>query len=176
MSRPRKTETRTHQINFRFSTHEFVRVHEHAALTGKTVMEYGRSTLLRRPRRPKPRNAPAVVSLPERTLGRWQVLGDRLNAIAHQMNARDDLPPPELLTLLVQLRSLFKQNFAAVLDAGGPYSLSPPVRFHLRKVGTNLFQIRTRHDRLGLEVPAALVRLLERVRTLMNGDQPPHGP
>jgi hypothetical protein len=172
MPRPRKSETRTHQINFRFSTHEFVRVHAHASLSGKTVMDYGRSVLLRRPRRPKARNAPDVVSLPQRTLERWQVLGEELNAIAHLMNAREDLPPREL----VQLRTLFKANFASVLDAGAPYSLSPPVRFHLRKVGTNLFQIRTRHDRLGIETPAALVRLLERVRTLMNGDQPPHGP
>lgn len=176
MPRPRKVETRTHQINFRFSAHEFVRVHEHASLTGKNVMDFGRTVLLRRPRRPTRKNGAAVVSLPERTLSRWQLLGELLNDVAHQMNARDELPPPQLVRVVIQLRALFKKSFTEVLDAGLPYSLTPPVRFQLRKVGANLFQIRTRHDQLGLEPPAGLIRLLERIRTVMNGDQPPHGP
>jgi len=48
--------------------------------------------------------------------------------------------------------------------------------YHLRKVGTNLAQIKHRHEQLGFEVPQPLIRLLEQIRGLMNGDQPLHGP
>jgi len=175
MARPRKAAPRHHQINLRFSAPEFVRVHAHAAILGKTVNEFGRSVLLRRPRRRKGGAAPTVIAWPDDTLAKWHALGTRLNDIAHIMNGRDDLPPGELLPLLAQLRTLFRKGFAMVLtgDPAPAYALAPPVRHHLRKVGVNLAQIARRCDQLRLETPLALVRLLERIRTLMNGDQPP---
>src|SRR5438132_8345274 len=105
MARPRKDETRKHQINIRFSTHELVRVHEYAALTGKTVPEFGRTVLLRRPRRRRNGVEPVIIALPDAILEKWTTLGTRLNAVAHIMNARDDLPPQQLLPVLTQLRS-----------------------------------------------------------------------
>jgi hypothetical protein len=175
MARPRKAETKVHQINLRFTAPEFVKIHHHAAITGKTVNEFGRSVLLRRPRRRKGGAPPTVIAWPEDTLAKWHVLGTRLNGIAHIMNARDGLPPGELLPLLGQLRALFKNSFAELLTADPlpAYALAPPVRHHLRKVGVNLAQMARRFDQLGMEPPIALVRLLERIRTLMNGDQPP---
>jgi hypothetical protein len=111
-------------------------------------------------------------------LDKWTTLGTRLNAVAHIMNARNDLPPQQLLPVLTQLRLLVKTSFSTLLAADtvpAAYTLAPPVRHHLRKVGVNLAQIRARLDHLGFEVSPVLIRLLNRIRTLMNGDQPPHG-
>ena len=120
---------------------------------------------------------PFVVALPDGVLEQWHALGSRLNAMAHIMNAHDKLPPSELSGLLAQLRALFKRSFGVLRDADPvpAYTLAPAVRHHLRKVGVNLAQIRKRFDQLGLEAPIILVRLLQRIRTLMNGEQPPHG-
>ena len=178
MSRPRKADSRNQQINIRFTAPELVRVHAHAAITGKSVTDFGRAVLLRRPRRRRRADEPAVIALSETQLQLWQRLGTRLNAIAHVMNARDDLPPTELLPALAQLRALLEKSFSAPPDRDavpGPYTLAPSARHHLRKVGVNLAQINLRLDRLGLETPIILVRQLARIRTLMNGDQPPHG-
>ena len=179
MARPRKADSRKHQINLRFSAHEFVRVHAHAAASGKSVADFGRAVLLRRPRRRKRTTDLVVVGLPDSVLQQWHVLGARLNAIAHVMNAHDDLPPADLVRLLDQFRVLLKKSFATLLAADAvprPYALAPAVRHHLRKVGVNLAQIGKRFDQLGLVPPITLVRLLARIRTLMNGDQPLHGP
>src|SRR5262245_49432053 len=175
MARPRKAEPRNQQINLRFSAPEFVRVHAHAAILGKTLNEFGRSVLLRRPSRRKGGVPPTIVVWSDETVAKWHALGARLNDIAHMVNARDGLPPAELLPLLAHLRTLFRKGFATVLaaDPAPAYALAPPVRHHLRKVGVNLAQIARRCDQLGLETPLALARLLERIRTLMNGDQPP---
>src|SRR5262249_22619801 len=115
MARPRKAEPRNQQINLRFSAPELVRVHAHAALIGKTINEFGRSVLLRRPRRRKGGAQPSVIAWSNETLAKWHALGTRLNDIAHIINARDGLPPAELLPLLAQLRTLFKKGFASVL-------------------------------------------------------------
>jgi hypothetical protein len=178
MARPRKAEARDHQVNLRFTAPELVKIHAHAALTGKTVTEFGRAVLLRRPRRRRNGVAPVLLVINEAGVHRWQTLGDRLNAIAHMMNARDDLPPQKLLPLLANLRELLRHSFPALFVADAlpeAYALAPAGRHHLRKVGVNLAQIRTRFDQLGLETPIGLIRLLQRVRAIMNGDQPPHG-
>ncbi len=178
MARPRKADARDHQVNLRFTAPEYVKIHAHAAITGKTVTDFGRAVLLRRPRRRKSGVEPVIVALDDRALAKWQELGARLNAIAHVMNARDDFPPSELLPLLARLRLLLKTCFPSLIGADAvpaPYVLAPAVRHHLRKVGVNLAQIRARHDALGLQAPLVLVRLLERVRTVINRDQLFHG-
>jgi hypothetical protein len=176
MPRPRKADRRHHQINLRFSAPEYVRVHAHAALTGKTVPDFARTVLLRRPRRRRGANDLTVVALSDAELAQWQALGTRLNDIAHLMNGRDGLPPSDLVPLLGRLRQLFNDSLAPIAAGDAKpaaYTLAPPVRHHLRKVGVNLTQIRRRLDQLRLEPPVILIRLLERARTVMNGDQPP---
>ena len=179
MARPRKADARDHQINLRFTAPEIVKIHHHAAITGKTVTEFGRTVLLRRPRRRNGAVEPNIIALPDEALARWHAVGARLNAIAHLLNSRDVFPPRELFAVLLELRSLLKRSFPSLVAPGGetaPYALAPPVRYHLRKVGTNLAQIKSRHEQLGFEVPRPLVRLLEQIRGIMNGDQPLHGP
>jgi hypothetical protein len=179
MPRPRKADSRSHQINLRFSVPEYVRVHAHAALTGKTVPDFARAVLLRRPRRRKSANPPIVVTLSDAELARWHAFGTQLNDIAHVMNSGDHPPPASLVPLLGQIRQLLKHGLASVLTTDAKpvaYTLAPPVRHHLRKIGVNLSQIRRRLDQLGLPPPIILVRLLERTRAAINGDQPPHGP
>ena len=61
------------------------------------------------------RSQPTVIAWSDETLAKWHALGTRLNDIAHIMNARDGLPPGELLPLLAQLRTLFKKSFATLL-------------------------------------------------------------
>jgi hypothetical protein len=81
------------------------------------------------------------------------------------------------LPVLTQLRMLVRKSFPSLpaSDAAvAAYALAPPVRHHLRKVGVNLAQIRTRLDHLGFQAPMMLIRLLQRVRSIMNGDHPPH--
>jgi len=178
MARPRKADARDHQINLRFSAPEIVKIHRHAAITGKTVTEFGRALLLRRPRRRKGAVEPNIVALSDQSLAKWHEVGARLNAIAHLLNSRDVLPPRKLFADLLELQTVLKRSFPALVAPGGAtaYALAPPVRYHLRKVGTNLAQIKHRHEQLGFEVPRSLVRLLEQIRGIMNGDQPLHGP
>ena len=179
MARPRKADARDHQINLRFTAPEIVKIHRHAAITGKTVTEFGRALLLRRPRRRKAAVEPNIVALPHEALPRWHAVGARLNTVAHLLNSRDVLPPRELFAVLLELRTLLKRSFPSLIaprDAVALYALAPAVRYHLRKVGTNLAQIKSRHEQLGFEVPRPLVRLLEQIRGIMNGDQPLHGP
>ncbi len=177
MSRPRKADRRHHQINLRLSAPEYVRVHAHAALAGKTVPDFARAVLLRRPRRRRRGDDPIIISLSDTTLARWHVLGTQLNDIAHIMNGRDEVPPTALLPLLEQLHRLLQSCFADILSAGvSPklYTLAPPVRQHVRKVGVNLAQIRRRFEQLGLQPANTLMHLLERTRAVINGDRPPY--
>lgn len=177
MSRPRKVDRRQHQINLRLSAPEYVRVHAHAALIGKTVPDFARAVLLRRPRRRKRANDPMVITLSDAELAKWHVLGTRLNAMAHIMNSGDDLPPTALPPLLEQLHQLLTGCFAEALAADAcarPYTLAPAVRQHVRKVGVNLAQIRQRFEQLGLQPAMTLIRLLERTRMVINGDRPRH--
>jgi hypothetical protein len=177
MPRPRKADRRHHQVNVRLSAPEYVRVHAHAALTGKTVTDFARAVLLRRPRRRKSREVPIMIALSPTELAQWHDLGTRLNHIAHLMNGRDDLPPSGLVALLGQIGELMNSCFAGAASAEAnstPYALAPPVRHHLRKVGVNLAQISRRFDQLGLDKPVALVRLLAGIRMLLAGDRPPH--
>jgi hypothetical protein len=74
MPRPRKADSRDYQINVRFSASEYVRVHAHAALTGKSVADFARTVLLRRPRRRTPGIQPTVIALAEDAITEWQVL------------------------------------------------------------------------------------------------------
>src|SRR5262245_58685647 len=115
MPRPRKADSRDHQINLRFSAPEYVRVYANAAIMGSTVPDFARVVLLRRPRRRKRGIQPVVIALPDNQLEQWHVLGARLNDIAHVLNARDDLPPSDLVPLLVQIRAAFKKSFTALL-------------------------------------------------------------
>lgn len=173
MGRPRKAEPREHQVNLSFSAPEIVRIHRHAALTGKTVAEFGRAVLLKRPRKRKRPDAPRLMAFTEPELARWQETGTRLNQVAHRMNLREEMPPARLARILVDVRRLLRRNFpSGSLDQA--YTLAPAVRFHLRKVGTNLVQIRISVDGLGFSPPIGLVRLLAEVRRIMAGDQLPH--
>jgi hypothetical protein len=177
MPRPRKADRRHHQVNVRLSAPEYVRVHAHAALTGKTVTDFARAVLLRRPRRRKSAPEPEIIALADVELPQWHDLGTRLNHVAHLMNGRDGLPPSELAALLGQIGELMDCSLAGAASAEAnstPYALAPPVRHHLRKVGVNLAQISRRFDQLGLDKPVALVRLLAGIRMLLAGDRPPH--
>jgi hypothetical protein len=179
MARPRKADPRDHQVNLRFTAPELVTIHRHAALSGKTVTEFGRAMLLRRPRHRKKSEEPTLIALADPLLETWNLFGTRLNAIAHLMNTKDALPPGALAPLLADLQGLFRNSFPFVFTqdaAVAPYTLSPAVRYHLRKVGANLTQIKHRHGQLGIERSRALMRLLERIRSLMNGDRPQHDP
>src|SRR5262249_55969605 len=86
MPRPRQDDTRKHQLNIRFTPREFARVHHHAGLLGETPADFGRSVMLRRPRRKRGEVAVAVA-VSERRLRRWHELGSALNALAHRFNA-----------------------------------------------------------------------------------------
>jgi hypothetical protein len=176
MSRPRKAETRVHQVNLRFTAPELIRIHQHAAITGKTVTEFGRSVLLRRPRKRKGGVQPTIIAWPDETIAKWHALGAELNDIARLMNSRDALPPEILPDRLAQLRLLLKASCAPLLadDAVLTYALAPAARHHLRKVGVNLGQIARRFEQLGFAPPVVLVRLLARIRAILNGDRPPH--
>jgi len=177
MARPRKADTRDHQINLRFSAPEYVRVRANAALIGTTVPDFARAVLLRRPRRRKGTADPNIIALPEEALAQWHGLGIRLNGIAHLLNARDVLPPDELFAVLPDLQELINRSFPSLVaprDAPLAYALAPPVRYHLRKVGTNLAQIQRRHEQLGFPVPPQLIRMLKHIRSIMNGDRPLH--
>ena len=177
MPRPRKDDTRKHQLNIRFTPREFARVHHHAGLLGKTPTDFARSAMLRRPRR-KRDGAPVVIAVSERLLCRWHQLGSALNGLAHRFNAGGDMPATEIAKVLSALRRLIKQSLpevATVAAGAQPYSLTPALRYHLRKTCTNLVQVSERCRALGLPSPTPLSNLICRFRTVLNGDRPPHG-
>ena len=177
MPRPRKDDTRKHQLNIRFTAREFARIHHHAGLIGKTPADFGRSVMLRRPRR-KGRSAPVIIAVSERLLRRWHALGSELNGLAHRFNAGAEVQATELAKMLSALRRLMKRSFPdGVAAAAGAqaYSLAPALRHHLRKTCTNLVQISDRCRALGLLPPTPLSNLICRFRAVLNGDRPPHG-
>jgi hypothetical protein len=177
MPRPRKDDPRKHQLNIRFTPREFARVHHHAGLIGKTAADFGRSVMLRRPRRKK-RDAAIIIGLSKRLLRRWHELGSALNALAHRFNAGGEMPATEIATVLRALRRLIERSLPDGVDAAAgtqPYSLAPALRYHLRKTCTNLVQICERCRALGLLPPTALSHLICRFRAALNGDRPPHG-
>jgi hypothetical protein len=178
MPRPRKDDTRSHQINIRFTAREFARVHHHAGLLGKTPADFGRGVMLRRPRR-RNGKAPVLIAIDERTLRRWHETGSSLNGVAHHFNATGEIPEMQLERLLRALRRLVGTSFpgALVADSGrASYALAPMLRYHLRKTCTNLVQIADRFESLGHLPPPPLLNLIRRFRVILNGDSPPHGP
>jgi len=177
MTRPRKHEPRQHQLNVRFSTRELIRIHHHASLTGKSVTDFGRSVMLRRPRRRR-RREPRLICLPDRLLQRWHTLGNAINHFAHDLNARDQLDPRALAILLRRLRLLLRRCFCEHFEDDAtiaPYAFAPAARTQLRKACTNLVQIADRCRLLGLAPPPSLSGLIRRLRALLNGDQAAHG-
>ena len=177
MPRPRKDDSRKHQINIRFTAREFARVHHHAGLLGKTPADFARSVMLRRPRR-RNGKAPVMIAIGERMLRRWHETGSALNAVAHRFNATGEMPGIELERLLRALRRLSGASFDATFLAGSDrasYALAPALRYHLRKTCTNLVQIADRFQALGLLPALPLANLIRRFRTILNGDSPPHG-
>jgi hypothetical protein len=115
MPRPRKAEPRQHQLNVRFTARELLRVQHHASLAGKSITDFGRSVMLRRPR-PRPKTAPQVLTLPPERLERWRALGNQLNQMAHDLNARHQLDPHALRRLLVSTITLFDGVAATPID------------------------------------------------------------
>src|SRR5262245_4823386 len=155
MPRPRKDDTRKHQLNIRFTPREFARVHHHAGLLGKTPADFGRSVMLRRPRR-KRGDVPIIIAVSERVLRRWYELGLALNTLAHRFNAGGEMPAAEIATVLSALRRLIKRSLpdgVAAVAGPQPYSLAPALRYHLRKTCTNLVQVSERCRVLGLVPP-----------------------
>ncbi len=172
MTRPRKQETREHQVNLRFTTTELVRIHRHAVLTGKTPTDFARSVMLRRPR-PSRKSGPQLIALAPEQLQRWRALGTRVNAMAHDLNAHHWLDLRALGVLLARLRMLLRKSFPGHFapDAAiPPYALTPELRIQLRRVCTNLAQIAERCRAGGLEPPLPLSRLIYRMRAILNGD------
>lgn len=177
MPRPRKDDTRKHQINIRFTAREFARVHHHAGLLGKTPADFARGVMLRRPRRRKGKT-PVMITVDDRTLRRWHETGSALNAVAHRFNATGDFPGIELEKLLRALRHLAGASFPAALLADGgsaSYGLAPTLRYHFRKTCTNLVQIADRFQSLGHQPPLPLFNIIRGFRAILNGDSPPHG-
>jgi hypothetical protein len=177
MARPRRDDPRQHQLNVRFTAHEFARIHHHASLTGKTVTEFGRAVMLRRPRRRRT-IAPALVTLPQPMLQRWHALGLSLNGLAHDLNARHELAAPALGAIVKSLRLLLRRSFPRHFNGDGavaPYMLAPAVRYQLRKICTNLVQIADLYRALGLLPPLGVSHLIGRLRTILNGDGAGHG-
>jgi hypothetical protein len=162
----------------RFTAREFVRIHHHAALTGTTLTDFGRTVMLRRPR-PRRKHAPAIVALPPKRLARWTTLGNALNQLAHDFNARHQLDARRLTVLLrslrLHLRCCFPDHFHPDIPVAA-YMLAPAVRYHLRKVCTNLVQLADRYRLLGLTPPLPLSNLIARFRCVLNGDAAAHGP
>ena len=177
MPRPRKDDSRKHQINIRFTAREFARVHHHAGLLGKTPADFGRSVMLRRPRRRKG-EVPVMIPIDECVLRRWHDTGSALNGVAHHFNAMGEMPAIELERLLRGLRRLAGASFPTTFLADGgsaSYALAPALRYHLRKTCTNLVQIADRFEALGLLPPRPLFNLIRHFRAILNGDSPPHG-
>ncbi len=178
MPRPLKDDPRHHQVNVRFTTRELVRIHHHASLTGKTLTDFGRTVMLRRPR-PRRRDASVTVTIAPARLARWRALGNGLNQLTHDLNARHELDPRAFTVLLRSLRLLLRRCFPQHFDADdviAAYMLTPAVRYHLRKVCTNLVQIADNYRLLGLIPPLPLSHLIDRFRAVLNGDRAAHGP
>jgi hypothetical protein len=116
MSRPRRDDPRQHQLNVRFTAVEFARIHHHASLTGKTLTEFGRTVMLRRPR-PRRKDAPVLIALPQHLLQRWHALGMSLNALAHDLNATHELAAPALAAIIKSLQLLLRRSFPRHFDA-----------------------------------------------------------
>jgi hypothetical protein len=176
MTRPRKHHPRQHQVNMRFDTAEYARIHHHALLTGKTLTDFGRSVMLRRPRRR--RTEPAFITLSPSAMARWQSLGARINGLAHDLNAHQQLDPRALSVAARSLRLHLHRCFPGHFDATtpvAPYRLAPLVRYQLRRICTNLVQIADRYRALGLVAPLPLAHLIYRFRAVMNGDAALHG-
>jgi hypothetical protein len=177
MPRPRKDDTRNHQINIRFTAREFARVHHHAGLLGKTPADFARSVMLRRPRHRKG-PVPVMIAIDEPLLRQWHEAGSVLNAVAHGFNATGEISRIDLGRLVRALRRLVEASVpASFLPASGSvsYALAPALRYHLRKTCTNLVQIANRAEALGIRPPLPLFNLIRRFRVILNGDRPPHG-
>ena len=177
MSRPRRDDPRRHQLNVRFTAYELARIHHHASLTGKTLTDFGRAVMLRRPRARR-KAAPVLVALSERVLRRWHALGMSLNSWVHDLNVTHQLPGSALTAILKSLRLLLRRSFPRHFNGGAPldpYTLAPAVRYQLRKICTNLVQIADLYRALGLLPPLGLSHLISRFRTILNGDAAGHG-
>lgn len=166
MSRPRLHDPRIHQINLRFNAAEFARVHRNASLCGKVVPDFGRAALLRKPR-PTRKNTPSLLSLPPKCITRWHAEGLALNGLAHRINAADHIDLPEVPAQIRALRALIRR---LNLDAREAYRLHPTLRYHLRRVCTNLIQIADRYRALQYAPPVPLSNLINRFRIILNHD------
>ena len=177
MPRPCNNDPRQHQVNVRFTARELARIHHHASLTGKTLTDFGRTVMLRRPR-PRRKAAPTIISLLQRAIERWHMLGSSLNRLAHHFNSTHQFPTSALLPVVKYLRLLLRRSFPRHFgrDAAiGPYMLAPVVRYQLRKVCTNLVQIADDYRALGLLPPLSLSHLIAGFRAILNGDTPANG-
>jgi hypothetical protein len=177
MSRPRINEPRQHQVNVRVSTHELVRIHRHASLLGKTITEFGRSVMLRRPRRK--RNPPLEeIAFDPGALARLEALGYAVNEVARRFHATGEIDRRALAVLLTRLRLFLRRSlaghFAAQAQLKG-YALAPATRTQLRKLCTNLVQIADRFRHVGLSPPVPLSNLIGRLRSVLNNDGNAHG-
>ena len=177
MSRPRTNDPRQHQVNVRVSTHELVRIHRHASLLGKSVTEFGRSVMLRRPR-PRRKQPVEEIALDARALARLEALGYAVNGVAHAFHASGRIDPRALAVLLTRLRVFlrrsFRGHFTAETDLTA-YALAPATRTQVRKLCTNLVQIAERFRLMGLSPPLPLSNLIGRLRPILNNDGSGHG-
>ena len=172
MSRPRNRLPRDQQFNIRFTAPEMARVHRNAGLTGRDLHDFGRAVLLRRPR-PTRKDAPAIISLPPKSLQHWQAAGLTLNTLTHQANSAPVLWLSEQLPITIrQLRSLLRRSFPTLNNDELPaYALHPAVRYHVRKICTNLVQFADRYRALGGIPPVPLSNLIGRFRLILNHDR-----
>ena len=178
MPRPRKDDTRKHQINIRFTAREFARVHHHAGLLGKTPADFARSVMLRRPRRRKGK-APVMIAIGERILRRWHETGSALNAVAHRFNATGEIPGIELDSAASRAAPSRWEPAFPLLSWRA--AAAPPTRWRPRSAITcarpapTSSRSPTAFQALGLLPPLPLFNLIRRFRTILNGDSPPHG-
>jgi hypothetical protein len=177
MARPRINAPRQHQVNVRVTTHELVRIHRHALLAGKSVTEFGRSVMLRRPR-PRRKQPVEEIALEPAALARLEALGYAVNDMAHGFHASGRMDPRALTVLVTRLRLFLTRavpgHFESDADLRG-YALAPATRVQLRKLCTNLVQIAERFRLMGLSPPLPLSNLIGRLRSLLNGDGSVHG-
>jgi hypothetical protein len=174
MPRPKQSAPREFQVNIRFNAPEFARAHRNATLTGKPITDFGRAVMLRRPR-PTRKSAPRLITLPPRMITRWHAAGLALNRVAHRMNTVDHYGLPEMAVIIRTLRSLLRRSFPQLLIEGeknSAFQLHPEVRYHLRKICTNLVQIADSYRELGRVPPTPLSNLIGRFRLLLNNDAP----
>jgi hypothetical protein len=176
MARPRTNAPRQHQVNVRVTTRELVRIHRHALLAGKSVTEFGRSVMLRRPR-PRRKQPVRDIAVEPGALARLEALGYAVNDVAHGFHASGRLDPRALTVLVTRvrlpLRRSIPEHFVAASLRG--YALAPTTRVQLRKLCTNLAQIAERFRLMGLSPPLALSNLIGLLRSILNGDRSAHG-